>query len=175
MLAATPHPRVRHPPIIMTVVMAPASAAASSTTAAELCATAQSARELALQGDYDNACIYYGGLLAKLQQYIQQLPAGGDPQRRGRWLALQQQFVDELDEVKGIQLELREIAMNFQQPASDALLALRRQNADEAGGHAAQAHTDPAAFFRADPDVWQPPVTARDPDVWSPPSPSDMR
>lgn len=157
----------------MTVVMAPASAAVSTATAAELCDTAKNARQLAMRGDYDNASVYYGGLLAKLQQYIHAL--GADPQRRGRWLALQQQFVREFDQVKAIQAELREIAVQFQAGAGPAA-TMRRQN--YGGPTTADRAVDPAAFFRADPDVWSPPPSAgggRDPDVWSAPSPGDMR
>lgn len=159
----------------MTVVMAPASAAVSTATAAELCDTAKNARQLAMRGDYDNASVYYGGLLAKLQQYIHALGGGGaDAQRRGRWLALQQQLVREFDQVKAIQAELREIAVQFQQSSAvgGGPGQLRRQNYG-----APDRAVDPAAFFRADPDVWSPPPSAggRDPDVWSAPSAGDMR
>lgn len=43
------------------------------------------------------------------------------------------------------------------------LHALRRNIA-----HADTENKDPAAWFRADPDVWAPPVT-RDPDIFGPP------
>ena len=41
--------------------------------------------------------------------------------------------------------------------------------------HEESAMKNPAAWFRADPDVWAPPQPSRDPDVWPPPSPLDSR
>lgn len=170
----------------MTVAMAPAQVPTSAAVTAELCDMAKTARDKAMRGDYDNAAVYYGALLAKLQSVVHGISLAELP-RRGRWIAMQQLFGREFEQVKAIQLELRDIALKNLQPAHGgggglALHALRRQQfaAAAASGSvatAAERSAHPAAFFKADPDVWSPPplIPGRDPDVWSAPTVGDMR
>lgn len=73
---------------------------------------------------------------------------------------IQQQVSKEYDQLKSIQKELTELTMGM---ANTPLQALRRNMAST------ETETrDPAAWFRADPDIWSPPQH-RDPDVFGPP------
>lgn len=74
-------------------------------------------------------------------------------------LQIQHQVSKEYDQLKSIQTELTEFTMGMQ---NAPLQALRRNLAP------AEVEPNPAAWFRADPDIWSPPA-GRDPDVFGPP------
>lgn len=82
-------------------------------------------------------------------------------------MQIQNQIKKEFDEVKAIQRTLAEITIGMQnKPFQNKIrLPTTREMNDP----------NPAAWFRPDPDVWQPPNPYRDPDVWAPPSPHDSR
>lgn len=54
----------------------------AKTTIEEICENAKLARDMALTGNYDSACIYYEGLQGLLAR---QLKATADPLRKGKW------------------------------------------------------------------------------------------
>lgn len=54
----------------------------AKTTFEEICENAKLARDMALTGNYDSACIYYEGLQGLLAR---QLKATADPLRKGKW------------------------------------------------------------------------------------------
>lgn len=73
---------------------------------------------------------------------------------------IQQQINKEYQQLKAIQKELSEMTMDLQ---NSPLQMMRRQAIS-----AETENKDPAAWFRADPDIWSPPPN-RDPDVFAPP------
>ncbi|XP_050083506.1 katanin p60 ATPase-containing subunit A-like 1 [Anopheles aquasalis] len=147
----------------MTIVMA----ALSMTEIGE---NTKLARERAMVGDYDSAGIYYEGVLQMVQK---RLTAATDPMQKGKWLAVQQEISTEYNQLKQTQKTITEITMDLQNaPLQARFRAPLRETTTS-------YHNDPAAWFRADPDVWMPPSMGRDPDVWGPPPdmppPSDYR
>lgn len=74
-------------------------------------------------------------------------------------MQIQQQVSKEYDQLKSIQNELSELTMGLQ---NAPIQALRRNLATTE-----TESRDPAAWFRADKDIWSPPP--RDPDVFGPP------
>lgn len=75
------------------------------------------------------------------------------------WSQVQQQITKEYQQLKVIQKELTEMTMDLQ----NAPMHLRRTNYNTD-----TENKDPAAWFRADPDIWSPPPN-RDPDIFAPP------
>uniref|UniRef100_A0A2M4BIM6 Katanin p60 ATPase-containing subunit A1 n=1 Tax=Anopheles marajoara TaxID=58244 RepID=A0A2M4BIM6_9DIPT len=137
----------------MTIVMA----ALSMTEIGE---NTKLAREMAMVGNYDSAGIYYEGVLQMVQK---RLMAATDPMQKGKWLAVQQEVSTEYNQMKQTQKTITEITMDLQNaPLQARFRAPLRETTTS-------YHNDPAAWFRADPDVWMPPSMGRDPDVWGPP------
>ncbi|XP_058057936.1 katanin p60 ATPase-containing subunit A-like 1 [Anopheles bellator] len=144
----------------MTIAMA-----GLSTT--EICENTRLAREMAMVGNYDSAGIYYEGVLQMLRKLLVGLH---EPLKKGKWLAIQQEISKEYNQMKQTQKTITEITMDLQ----NAPLQARIQTPLH------ETTKDPAAWFRADPDVWMPPPIRRvDPDVWAPapdmPQVSDQR
>lgn len=71
--------------------------------------------------------------------------------------------------MKALQKELFELTMDLQ----NAPMQRRTIQQEDTQSYA----SNPAAWFRADPDIWMPAPTNRDPDVWGPPpvTPNDGR
>lgn len=133
---------------------------------------------MALDGDYDSACIFYSGVLQQVQKLMSSL---GDPGSQSKWtmvsgdtrgdpeqglilflpFQIQNQIKKEFDEVKAIQRTLAEITIGMQNKPFQNKIRLPATSEMNA--------PNPAAWFRPDPDVWQPPNPYRDPDVWGPP------
>ena len=59
----------------------------------------QSAREYALLGKYDQASIFYEGVIKLIQKYVQSCP---DPRTRDRWILMRQNLSVEYQNVKNI-------------------------------------------------------------------------
>lgn len=125
---------------------------------------ARMARELAIKGDYDGSGVYYETLLQEVQRYVATLI---EPLRKGKWTMILQQITKEYQQLKQIQQELVQISMDMQHAP---ISTLRRQT----NNAVVESDRNPAAFFKADPDIWTG-TTSRDPDVWPPPSPHDSR
>ncbi|XP_044569954.1 katanin p60 ATPase-containing subunit A-like 1 isoform X1 [Drosophila ananassae] len=131
----------------------------AKTTIEEICENAKLARDMALTGNYDSACIYYEGLQGLLAR---QLKATADPLRKGKWNMINQQISQEHAKVKAIQRTLQDISLDLQ--TTKFAHKLRSQLNEESS-----ANSDPSAWFKPDPDIWTPPP--KDPDVWGPPKP----
>uniref|UniRef100_U5EYR1 Katanin p60 ATPase-containing subunit A1 n=1 Tax=Corethrella appendiculata TaxID=1370023 RepID=U5EYR1_9DIPT len=134
----------------MTIVMAGVSTS-------EICENTRLAREMAVMGNYDSAGIYYEGVLQMLKKLLMGI---AEPIRKGKWTMIQQEINKEYTQMKLIQKTLTEITMDLQNAPLQARI---RTSLHET------ATKDPAAWFRADPDIWTPPTLNRDPDVWGPP------
>uniref|UniRef100_A0A182JJK8 Katanin p60 ATPase-containing subunit A1 n=1 Tax=Anopheles atroparvus TaxID=41427 RepID=A0A182JJK8_ANOAO len=138
----------------MTIVMA-----GLSTT--EICENTKLAREMAVMGNYDSAGIYYEGVLQMLRKLLVGM---NEPLQKGKWLMAQQEINKEYNQMKLIQKTLTEITMDLQNAPLQARIRTPLHET---------ASKDPAAWFRADPDIWMPPSAAGgrgvDPDVWGPP------
>ncbi|XP_049287340.1 katanin p60 ATPase-containing subunit A-like 1 [Anopheles funestus] len=137
----------------MTIVMAGLSTS-------EICENTKLAREMAVMGNYDSAGIYYEGVLQMLRKLLIGL---SEPLQKGKWLMIQQEINKEYNQMKLIQKTLTEITMDLQNAPLQARIRTPLHET---------ASKDPAAWFRADPDIWMPPVSGRgavDPDVWAPP------
>lgn len=128
----------------------------AAVSTSEICENAKMAREMAFMGNYDSAGIYYEHVLQMLQKLVL---AVAEPVRKGKWTLIQQQISKEYTELKGIQKTLLEVTMDLKNVPMQARI---RSQAHE------EPTKDPAAWFKADPDVWVPPSN-RDPDVWGPP------
>ncbi|KAH8418464.1 hypothetical protein KR009_004454, partial [Drosophila setifemur] len=131
----------------------------AKTTFEEICENAKLARDMALTGNYDSACIYYEGLQGLLAR---QLKATADPMRKGKWNMINQQITQEHAKVKAIQRTLLDISLDLQN--TKFAHKLRQQLSEESS-----TSKDPSAWFKPDPDIWTPPP--KDPDVWGPPKP----
>ncbi|KFB52068.1 AGAP001783-PA-like protein [Anopheles sinensis] len=139
----------------MTIVMA-----GLSTT--EICENTKLAREMAVMGNYDSAGIYYEGVLQMLRKLLVGM---NEPLQKGKWLMAQQEINKEYNQMKLIQKTLTEITMDLQNAPLQARIRTPLHET---------ASKDPAAWFRADPDIWMPPSASGggrgvDPDVWGPP------
>ncbi|XP_058119161.1 katanin p60 ATPase-containing subunit A-like 1 [Anopheles ziemanni] len=138
----------------MTIVMA-----GLSTT--EICENTKLAREMAVMGNYDSAGIYYEGVLQMLRKLLVGM---NEPMQKGKWLVAQQEINKEYNQMKLIQKTLTEITMDLQNAPLQARIRTPLHET---------ASKDPAAWFRADPDIWMPPSASAgrgvDPDVWGPP------
>uniref|UniRef100_A0A182KB37 Katanin p60 ATPase-containing subunit A1 n=1 Tax=Anopheles christyi TaxID=43041 RepID=A0A182KB37_9DIPT len=139
----------------MTIVMAGLSTA-------EICENTKLAREMAVMGNYDSAGIYYEGVLQMLRKLLVGL---SEPLQKGKWLMIQQEINKEYNQMKLIQKTLTEITMDLQNAPLQARIRTPLHET---------ASKDPAAWFRADPDIWMPPASGggrggNDPDVWAPP------
>lgn len=128
----------------------------AAVSTSEICENAKMAREMAFMGNYDSAGIYYEHVLQMLQKLVL---AVAEPVRKGKWTLIQQQISKEYTELKGIQKTLSEVTMDLKNVPMQARI---RSHVQE------EPTKDPAAWFKADPDVWVPPSN-RDPDVWGPP------
>ncbi|XP_017119853.1 katanin p60 ATPase-containing subunit A-like 1 [Drosophila elegans] len=131
----------------------------AKTTIEEICENAKLARDMALTGNYDSACIYYEGLQGLLAR---QLKATADPLRKGKWSMINQQISQEHAKIKAIQRTLQDISLDLQ--STKFAHKLRHQLSEES-----TTSKDPSAWFKPDPDIWTPPP--KDPDVWGPPKP----
>ncbi|KAH8248104.1 hypothetical protein KR038_000496, partial [Drosophila bunnanda] len=131
----------------------------AKTTIEEICENAKLARDMALTGNYDSACIYYEGLQGLLAR---QLKATADPLRKGKWNMINQQISQEHAKIKAIQRTLQDISLDLQ--TTKFAHKLRHQLSEES-----TASKDPSSWFKPDPDIWTPPP--KDPDVWGPPKP----
>ncbi|KAH8416970.1 hypothetical protein KR222_000580, partial [Zaprionus bogoriensis] len=131
----------------------------AKTTIEEICENAKLARDMALTGNYDSACIYYEGLQGMLARLLKSTV---DPMRKGKWSMINQQINQEHAKIKAIQRTLQDISLDLQ--TSKFSHKLRSQLSDESN-----VNKDPAAWFKPDPDIWTPPP--KDPDVWGPPKP----
>ena len=80
---------------------------------------------------------------------------------------IQNQLKKEFEEVRAIQRTLSEISIGMQNKPF--------QNKIRYPATGELNTPNPAAFFRADPDVWQPPNPYRDPDVFEPLPPIENR
>lgn len=134
----------------MTIVMA-------GLTTSEICENTKLAREMAVMGNYDSAGIYYEGVLQMLRKLLTGI---SEPMRKGKWTMIQQEINKEYTQMKLIQKTLTEITMDLQNAPLQARIRTPLHET---------ASKDPAAWFRADPDIWSPPNQSRDPDVWGPP------
>lgn len=123
----------------------------------EICENTKLAREMAVMGNYDSAGIYYEGVLQMLRKLLMGI---SEPIRKGKWTMIQQEINKEYSQMKQIQKSLTEITMDLQNAPLQARIRTPLHET---------ANRDPAAWFRADPDVWMPPNPNRDPDVWGPP------
>ncbi|KAH8291980.1 hypothetical protein KR054_002858, partial [Drosophila jambulina] len=131
----------------------------AKTTIEEICDNAKLARDMALTGNYDSACIYYEGLQGLLAR---QLKATADPLRKGKWNMINQQISQEHAKIKAIQRTLQDISLDLQ--TTKFAHKLRHQLSEES-----TTSKDPSSWFKPDPDIWTPPP--KDPDVWGPPKP----
>ncbi|XP_039491917.1 katanin p60 ATPase-containing subunit A-like 1 isoform X2 [Drosophila santomea] len=132
----------------------------AKTTFEEICENAKLARDMALTGNYDSACIYYEGLQGLLAR---QLKATADPLRKGKWTMINQQISQEHAKIKALQKSLQDISLDLQ--STKFAHKLRHQLSEES-----TTSKDPSAWFKPDPDIWTPPP--KDPDVWGPPKPA---
>ncbi|XP_062563611.1 katanin p60 ATPase-containing subunit A-like 1 [Armigeres subalbatus] len=123
----------------------------------EICENTKLAREMAVMGNYDSAGIYYEGVLQMLRKLLMGI---SEPIRKGKWTMIQQEINKEYSQMKQIQKSLTEITMDLQNAPLQARIRTPLHET---------VNRDPAAWFRADPDVWVPPNPNRDPDVWGPP------
>ncbi|XP_068156975.1 katanin p60 ATPase-containing subunit A-like 1 isoform X1 [Drosophila tropicalis] len=131
----------------------------AKTTFEEICENAKLARDMAMTGNYDSACIYYEGLQGMLGRLLK---STADPMRKGKWNMFNHQISQEHAKVKAIQRTLQDISLDFQN--TKFVQKLRSQsNSEESNSN----YKDPAAWFKPDPDIWTPPP--KDPDVWGPP------
>lgn len=126
-------------------------------TTAEICENTKLAREMAVMGNYDSAGIYYEGVLQMLRKLLTGI---SEPIRKGKWTMIQQEISKEYNQMKLIQKTLTEITMDLQNAPLQARIRTPLHET---------ASKDPAAWFRADADIWTPPNPNRDPDVWGPP------
>lgn len=126
-------------------------------TTSEICENTKLAREMAVMGNYDSAGIYYEGVLQMLRKLLLGI---SEPIRKGKWTMIQQEINKEYTQMKLIQKTLTEITMDLQNAPLQARIRTPLHET---------ASKDPAAWFRAEPDVWSPPNMNRDPDVWGPP------
>ncbi|XP_064553820.1 katanin p60 ATPase-containing subunit A-like 1 isoform X1 [Drosophila montana] len=131
----------------------------AKTTIEEICENAKLARDMALTGNYDSACIYYEGLQGMLARLLKSTV---DPMRKGKWNMINQQINQEHAKVKAIQRTLQDISLDLQN--TKFAHKLRSQLSEDSN-----VNKDPAAWFKPDPDIWTPPP--KDPDVWGPPKP----
>ncbi|XP_023178992.2 katanin p60 ATPase-containing subunit A-like 1 isoform X1 [Drosophila hydei] len=131
----------------------------AKTTIEEICENAKLARDMALTGNYDSACIYYEGLQGMLARLLKSTV---DPMRKGKWNMINQQINQEHAKVKAIQRTLQDISLDLQN--TKFAHKLRSQLSDDSN-----VNKDPSAWFKPDPDIWTPPP--KDPDVWGPPKP----
>ncbi|XP_060646384.1 LOW QUALITY PROTEIN: katanin p60 ATPase-containing subunit A-like 1 [Drosophila nasuta] len=131
----------------------------AKTTIEEICENAKLARDMALTGNYDSACIYYEGLQGMLARLLKSTV---DPMRKGKWSMINQQINQEHAKIKAIQRTLQDISLDLQ--TNKFAHKLRTQLSEES-----HVNKDPAAWFKPDPDIWTPPP--KDPDVWGPPKP----
>ncbi|XP_030562181.1 katanin p60 ATPase-containing subunit A-like 1 isoform X1 [Drosophila novamexicana] len=131
----------------------------AKTTIEEICENAKLARDMALTGNYDSACIYYEGLQGMLARLLKSTV---DPMRKGKWSMINQQINQEHAKVKAIQRTLQDISLDLQN--TKFAHKLRSQLSEDSN-----VNKDPAAWFKPDPDIWTPPP--KDPDVWGPPKP----
>ncbi|KAH8403987.1 hypothetical protein KR215_007720, partial [Drosophila sulfurigaster] len=131
----------------------------AKTTIEEICENAKLARDMALTGNYDSACIYYEGLQGMLARLLKSTV---DPMRKGKWNMINQQINQEHAKIKAIQRTLQDISLDLQ--TNKFAHKLRTQLSEESN-----VNKDPAAWFKPDPDIWTPPP--KDPDVWGPPKP----
>lgn len=129
----------------------------ASLATSEICENTKLAREMAVMGNYDSAGIYYEGVLQMLRKLLMGI---SEPIRKGKWTMIQQEINKEYSQMKQIQKSLTEITMDLQNAPLQARIRTPLHET---------ANRDPAAWFRADPDVWMPPNPNRDPDVWGPP------
>eukprot|EP00740_Mantoniella_antarctica_P015021 CAMPEP_0181382850 /NCGR_PEP_ID=MMETSP1106-20121128/20991_1 /TAXON_ID=81844 /ORGANISM="Mantoniella antarctica, Strain SL-175" /LENGTH=208 /DNA_ID=CAMNT_0023502361 /DNA_START=127 /DNA_END=749 /DNA_ORIENTATION=+ len=159
----------------------------------------QIAREWAVLGDYDTARLYYQGVASQVARHMHAISSecAADPYRKGKWLSVKQQLVDELEAVSALE---RERGVFATLPGSAAAAAFARTSGGAggatgstgfgvippgspiqgagAGDHAARARCDREEdmWTRAAPalamtglEVATGPA-AEDPDVWRPPS-----
>ncbi|XP_034487781.1 katanin p60 ATPase-containing subunit A-like 1 [Drosophila innubila] len=131
----------------------------AKTTIEEICENAKLARDMAMTGNYDSACIYYEGLQGMLARLLKSTV---DPMRKGKWNMINQQINQEHAKIKAIQRTLQDISLDLQN--TKFAHKLRSQLSEESN-----VNKDPAAWFKPDPDIWTPPP--KDPDVWGPPKP----
>lgn len=71
----------------------------------------------------------------------------------------------EFNQIKAIQQTLQEMTTNSKNSAITSRIKSQFQQQQ----HQQQVETNPAEWFKPDPDIWTPPP--RDPDVWDPPTP----
>ncbi|EDV94789.1 katanin p60 ATPase-containing subunit A-like 1 [Drosophila grimshawi] len=135
----------------------------AKTTIEEICENAKLARDMALTGNYDSACIYYEGLQGMLARLLK---GTVDPLRKGKWNMINQQISQEHAKIKAIQRTLMDISLDLQN--TKFAHKLRAQLSEESN-----VSKDPAAWFKPDPDIWTPPP--KDPDVWGPPKPPPVQ
>lgn len=164
-----------------------------STSMKKILENTKQARDMALDGNYDHAGIYYEGVLQQLKKMLVTAP---DPSQKSKYTLVGcgcdclgdnfssylyfsrlitifshsqflQQINKEYNEVKGIQRTLSEVAIG--------LLNKPMQNKIRLPTTSEPVPPHPAAWFQPDPDVWAPPNPYRDPDIWSPPVPLDTR
>ena len=75
------------------------SAIGSSKELSDIDRDVQSARELALLGQYEQASVFYEGVIKLIQKNVQSCP---EPRARDKWLTMRQNLTVELQNVKNI-------------------------------------------------------------------------
>ncbi|XP_077294580.1 katanin p60 [Arctopsyche grandis] len=129
----------------------------------EICESTRVAREMALTGNYEQAGVYYQGVVQMLHRLMLTI---SDHTRRSKWQLVQQQMAREYEQFK----------------ATVSVLQLFKHD-----GHARISGYEeimptrdipapmwPPAPHELDPDVWPPPP-GRDPEVWPSPTPVEHK
>ncbi|KXS16770.1 AAA-domain-containing protein [Gonapodya prolifera JEL478] len=140
----------------------------AAAAAASLPVDLQSARDLALRGNYEAALFSFEAVLVKVAAYTRSV---SDPALRARWSNVKRMITDEVQVVKDLAMEAAALKDLATRPRNthDAFAALLRKppshnrgGASGSSGHLTSAHltthVSPDDTDQEDPDVWRPPT-----------------
>lgn len=119
-----------------------------ATTSKDICDNIQLAREMSLLGNYDEAEVYYEGLLQMISRFLIGIP---DQIRKDKWQQVQKKVVTEYEQVKTLKNMLNTLSLNVNH---EVPIGVRRDEPVKDGLDFMDYNTP------TDPDVWPAPTPA---------------